>query len=367
MVDSRASSAASAVDSAPETPVAVLLPLPLAGAYNYAATEALRPGDFVVVPLGSREVAGVVWDGAAGGLARHRLRQVIARLAVPPLPEVSRRFVEWVADYTLSSPGAVLRMAMSVSSAFDRPRPIAAWRLAPGGGKATTLTTGRRRVLSLLADGPPRALREIAREAGVGVGVVKALAAAGWLAPATLPPPPAFARLDPRRQGPVLSKDQGAAAAELGEKIGAGYSATLLDGVTGAGKTEVYFEAIAAALGAGRQALALLPEIALGAEWLKRFAARFGARPAAWHSDLGQRERRLAWRAIATGEARVVVGARSALFLPYPELGLIVVDEEHDGAYKQEEGVIYQARDMAVVRARLSAIPIVLVSATPSL
>ena len=171
----------------------------------------------------------------------------------------------------------------------------------------------------------------------------------------------------------MLSPAQHAASAALRARLtkdgdtAPGFSVTLLDGVTGSGKTETYFEAIATALGTGRQVLVLLPEIALSAQWLARFAARFGAQPTEWHSELTAAQRRITWRAIAEGRARVVVGARSALFLPYPELGLIIVDEEHEGAFKQEEGVIYHARDMAVVRAQMSEIPLLLVSATPSL
>ncbi|MGH7037247.1 MAG: replication restart helicase PriA, partial [Stellaceae bacterium] len=146
-----------------------------------------------------------------------------------------------------------------------------------------------------------------------------------------------------------------------------GFGVTLLDGVTGAGKTDTYFAAVAATLAAGRQVLVLLPEIALGAQWLERFRARFGALPAQWHSEVSAAERRETWRAVAAGRAGAVVGARSALFLPFRDLGLIVVDEEHDSSYKQEDGVSYQARDMAVLRAALARIPIVLVSATPSL
>jgi primosomal protein N' (replication factor Y) len=173
---------------------------------------------------------------------------------------------------------------------------------------------------------------------------------------------------DWRRPGPSLEPAQAEAAAKLKATVReGGFSVTLIDGVTGAGKTEVYFEAIAAALGAGRQALVLLPEIALSPQWLQRFEQRFAVRPAVWHSDVPSAERRLAWRAVAEGKARLVVGARSALFLPYPELGLVVVDEEHESAFKQEDGVVYQARDMAVVRAHLGGFPIVLVSATPSL
>jgi primosomal protein N' (replication factor Y) len=220
-------------------------------------------------------------------------------------------------------------------------------------------------VLALLADGPPRAAAELAREAGVSPAVVKGLIDVGALLAvetrAPLPEP------DHALPGPALSPDQAHAAAELRLRIGAGFSVTVLDGVTGSGKTEVYFEAIAAALAAGRQVLVLLPEIALGAQWLDRFAQRFGAPPAQWHSDLPHAVRRRTWRAVAEGEARIVVGARSALFLPFPELGLIVVDEEHDASYKQEDGVVYHGRDMAVVRANLGEIPIVLVSATPSL
>jgi len=350
--------------------VSVLLPLPLAGPYDYRAdgAMALARGDFVVVPLGRRDVVGVVWGDGTGDVVESKLRDVVERLDAPPLPPVLCRFVEWVANYTMSPPGAVLRMAMSVPAALEPPRPIPAWRLPDELPAGLRVTPERRRVLELLRDGPPRPTSDLAREAGVGMGVVKSLAAAGALVPVSLPPPPAFDLPDCDRAGPVLSPPQSAAAAELTSKVTAGgFSVTALDGVTGAGKTEVYFEAVAAAVRGGRQALVLLPEIALGAQWLDRFTARFGVRPAQWHSDLTAAERRVAWRAIARGEARVVVGARSALFLPYPDLGVVIVDEEHDAAYKQEDGVVYQARDMAVVRARLTDIPIVLVSATPSL
>ncbi len=352
------------------TRISVLLPLPLAGPYDYRAdaATALSPGDFAVVPLGAREVVGVVWGEASGAVAAAKLRDVIARLDAPPLPPVLRRFVEWVAQYTMSPPGAVLRMTMSVPAALEPPQPMAAWMLVAPTPAGVRLTEERKRVLAVLADGPPRPMAELAREAGVSPSVVKALAGARAILAVELPPPPAFETPDPERTGPALSAPQATAAAELARKVAAeGFSVTVLDGVTGAGKTEVYFEAIAAALRGGRQALVLLPEIALGAQWLDRFTARFGVRPAQWHSDMTSAERRVAWRAVARGEARVIVGARSALFLPYPDLGLIVVDEEHDAAYKQEDGVIYQARDMAVVRTRLTDIPIVLVSATPSL
>jgi primosomal protein N' (replication factor Y) (superfamily II helicase) len=352
-------------DSPANQSLAVLLPLPLAGCYDYRGEDAM-PGDFVVVPLGKREQIGVVWGPGTGEIAEARLKTVIAKLDLPPLPEVCRRFIDRVAAYTLAPPGAVLRMAMSVSAALDPPRPLAAWRLASEPPDDARLTPARRRVLAVLADGPARPTAELAREAGVGTGVVKSMAEAGLLDAVALAPPPAFGLPDGARAGPDLSPDQRAAAEALIARAGEG-GVTVLDGVTGSGKTEVYFEAVASALRAGRQALVLLPEIALTGQWLERFEQRFGARPAEWHSDLTGVERRTAWRAIANGQARVVVGARSALFLPYPDLGLIVVDEEQEAAYKQEDGVAYQARDMAVLRGYLARIPVLLVSATPSL
>ncbi|MSP88644.1 MAG: primosomal protein N' [Alphaproteobacteria bacterium] len=363
-----------AATAAPER-VAVLLPLPLSGAYDYRVEPgmALDAGDFVAVPLGGREVIGVVWGPAAGDVAETKLKPVLARLDAPPMAESMRRFVMWIAHYTMSPPGAVLRMAMNTPAALAPLPPRIAYLRADGPVDALAaraglrLTPPRRRVLDLMEDGPSRAPGEIAREAGVGMGVVKALIAGGALVPIELPA--GRARVDPdwRRPPVALSEAQAAAADALRTKIPEGFSVTLLDGVTGAGKTEVYFEAIAAALARGHQALILLPEIALSAQWLERFERRFAVRPAEWHSDLTSAERRWTWRALAEGHARVVVGARSALFLPLPQLGLIVVDEEHDGAFKQEDGVVYQARDMAVVRAQLSHVPIILASATPSL
>jgi len=349
--------------------VSVLLPLPLAGAYDYRVPEGLAPvpGSFVTVPLGSREVTGVVWGDGEGDVAAAKLKDVIAVREAPPLPEATRTFVAWVADYTLSPPGSVLRMAMSVPAALDPPKPVVVYGKGPVPADLR-LTPARARVLAFLDDGPPLGAVDLAHEAGVGTSVVKGLAAAGALVAHPRAPPPPVPPPDPARPGPTLSKAQALAADDLCAKARAGgFSVTLLDGVTGAGKTEVYFEAVAAALAAGRQALVLLPEIALTPQLLGRFEARFGAPPAAWHSDLGQATRRATWRAVAEGTVRVVVGARSALFLPYPELGLIVVDEEHESAFKQEEGVIYHARDMAIVRARQGDIPAVLVSATPAL
>ncbi|MFZ2008359.1 MAG: primosomal protein N', partial [Stellaceae bacterium] len=232
-----------------------------------------------------------------------------------------------------------------------------------------TLTQARRRVLDLMREMPAETAAETARRAGVGAAVVRGIIAMGLAAEYLAPPAvPWIEAPDWRAAGPTLSPAQARAAKRIVERVeSGGFSVTVLDGVTGSGKTEAYFAAIAAALARGQQVLVLLPEIALSAQWLRRFRRRFGVNPAEWHSDIGQTQRRDTWRALADGRARVVVGARSALFLPLPELGLIIVDEEHDPSFKQEDGVCYQARDMAVLRASLAQIPIVLVSATPSL
>ncbi len=352
--------------------VRVMLPLPIeAGTYDYRVPKGLRPtpGSFVAVPLGGREVLGVVWDGEPDGdLPPSRLKDIIAVLDAPPMTESLRRFVEWVATYTLSPPGAVLRMAMSVPAALEPPTPQAGWRRADPMPEGTRLTPERRRVLDALEQEDIRSGTDLAATAGVSPGVVRGMADAGLLVPALLPRPSRFPRPDPGHPGPALSAAQAEVAAALRERVAERkFGVTLLAGVTGSGKTEVYLDAVAECLRQGRQALVLLPEISLSAQWLERFQRRFGVEPAVWHSEIGSRTRKLTWRAVAEGEVGVLVGARSALFLPFPDLGLIIVDEEHETAFKQEDGVVYHARDMAVVRARMAEAACVLVSATPSL
>ena len=368
--DREGGSASARPSTPPPATVAVLLPLPLDRAYDYAVPEELgadiAPGSFVRVPLGRVERIGVVWGEGKGDVEPARLKPVTAVLESPPMTEPLRHLIDWAADYTLAQRGAVLRMAMSVPAAVEPPPMRTAYRR--GQDEAPRMTEARRRVLALLQDGPPRTAAEIARNANVGTAVVRGLAALGAVEAVSVREVSVFGRPDTRRAGPILSDAQADAANALREAVAAReFSVTVLDGVTGAGKTEVYFEAVAAALDAGHQVVVMLPEIALSAQWLGRFRARFGVEPAVWHSELGTRQRRETWRAVAEGRTEVVVGARSALWLPFPSLGLIVVDEEHDAAFKQEDGVVYHARDMAVVRARLEGRPAVLVSATPSL
>jgi primosomal protein N' (replication factor Y) len=349
--------------------VPVLLPYPFAGPFDYAVppTAAYAPGDIVLVPLNRRQEAGVVWDEPSGPpVAASRLKPVTARLDVPPMPAALRRFIDWVAGYTLATQGEVLAMALRIN-ALSAPVAPPGWQLALHPPDAR-LTPARRRALAVMADRAPRTAGELARLADIGPSVIRGMADAGLLMPAPVPTPFPFGTPDANHCTPVLSPDQAAIAADLaGGVSGQKFGVTLLAGVTGSGKTEVYLEAVTACLAAGRQALILLPEIALSAQFLTRFERRFGTAPAVWHSDLSSRVRRITWRAVAQGHASVVVGARSALFLPFANLGLVVVDEEHETAFKQEDGVVYHARDMAVVRARFSDAPAILVSATPSL
>ncbi|SIT83586.1 primosomal protein N' [Pontibaca methylaminivorans] len=349
--------------------VGVLTAQPLDGVLDYRAPEGgCRRGDFVEVPLGPRKVIGVVWGAAAGGFDPARLRQVLRVLDVAPMREELRLFLERAAEYTLTPLPLMLRLATRAPGLGDPPSMRRVYR--PGPGRPGRMTDARARVIDAAAEhgGLAFTLHELARLAGVSPSVVKGLVASGALIEEDAPRDLPFPRLDPARPGKALTADQAAAAAALRTGIReGGYGTTLLKGVTGSGKTEVYLEAVAEALAQGRQALVLMPEIALTGEFLTRVEARFGARAAEWHSGVTMSERRRIWRMAGQGGVQLVVGARSALFLPFRDLGLVVVDEEHDGSYKQEEGVLYNARDMAVLRASICGARVVLASATPSL
>ncbi len=349
----------------------VLLPLALPAPYDYLVPRGVgvMPGQFVVAPLGTVEYLGVVWPRAEGEvppkIERNKLREILEVVDdVPPLPRVSLDFADWVAKYTLSSPGMVLRMMMSAGRAFDPPAPRYGVRLA--GGPPQRMTPARARVLEAAKNGLIWVKSSLAEAAGVSPGVIDGLVDSGALVAEPLPDWHAMP-LDTSLARAKLTKEQDAAARELLENTSHGFTVTLLDGVTGSGKTEVYFEAIAASLARGKQVLVLMPEIALTSQFIARCEERFGAKPAEWHSAVSAPLRGRVWRAVAENKAKLVVGARSALFLPFPDLGLIVVDEEHDQSYKQEERVTYQARDMAVLRGSLGSAPVVLSSATPSI
>jgi primosomal protein N' (replication factor Y) (superfamily II helicase) len=348
--------------------VEILLPVALDRTYTYRVPfgMSLQPGEVVRVALASRDTVGVVWEGDGGLPATsNRLRHVEEKIDAPPLRAEMRRFIEWVAGWTLTPRGMVMRMALR---APDPPEERMRLAYRATGAVPERLTPARQRVLDVLAAGPAVERRALAEAASVSPSVLDGLVDQGALEPIALPPAPVAPPPDPSFGETRLSADQERAAAELAQAVAARrFSATLLEGVTGAGKTEVYFEAIAEAVRSGRQALILLPEIALTGQFLDRFAERFGVRPAEWHSGVAAKKRTRLWHAVARGEAAVVAGARSALFLPFADLGLVIVDEEHDAAYKQEDGPRYNARDMAVVRARLSEAPAVLASATPSI
>ncbi len=349
--------------------IAVLTTQPLGRTLDYRAPEGgCHLGAFVEVPLGPRKVLGVVWGPGQGDYERSKIRQAYRVLDAAPMREEMCLFLKRAADYTLTPLPAMLRLATRAPGLSDPPSMRKIYRR--GSGEPDKMTAARRKVLAALAEYGDLAftLKELAEMADVGTSVVKGLVAQGAVVEEDSPRDLPFPRLDPSRPGKALTADQAAGAAQLAQAVRSErYGTTLLRGVTGSGKTEVYLEAVAAALTAGRQALVLLPEIALTAEFLTRVQERFGARPAEWHSGATMTERRRIFRMVGQGEAQLVIGARSALFLPYQNLGLIVVDEEHDTSYKQEEGVLYNARDMAVLRASICGAQVVLASATPSL
>ena len=347
--------------------VDVLVPVAVDTAYSYRvpAGLALAPGDFVEVPLGNRQATGIVWQvRPAPGAAN--LKEIIARRDLPPLGEPLRRLVDWIARWTLAPRGMVLRMGIRAPDSAGPEALRIGVRLA--GPPPERLTPARARVVAAAEGGMAHGKAALALLAGCSISVIDGLVDEGTLETVALPPQPTASEPDPDFAPVTLEPEQMVAALALAETLAENaFSVTLLEGVTGSGKTETYFEAVAAALRQGRQALILMPEIALTAQFLDRFAARFGARPAEWHSGVAARKRARVWRGVAEGEVKVVAGARSALFLPFRQLGLIVVDEEHEAAYKQEDGVAYHARDMAVVRGRLEAASIILASATPSI
>ena len=340
--------------------------------YRVPHGMAAAPGSIVLAPLGPRQLAGVVWEAerlsSAAEVGDNRLRNLVSVYDLPPIAAPLRRLIEWTADYYLAPLAAVLRMALASASALDDRRAVTEYRAKLGPNEVEfRLTPARVQALERIGE-RQGLIRELATIADVSDGVIRGLVKVGAIEAVEVTVDDGYPLPDPDHAPPTLSGAQRTAAAALVADVEArAFAPTLLDGVTGSGKTEVYFEAIAQALRDDRQTLVLLPEIALTEPFLRRFEARFGHQPVAWHSGLRQSQRRRAWRAIASGDARVTVGARSALFLPYRNLGLIVVDEAHETSFKQEDGVHYHARDVAVMRGRFEGCPVVLASATPAI
>ncbi|EEE45465.1 primosomal protein N' [Roseibium alexandrii] len=353
-----------------DTIASVLVPVavPVAYTYKVPAGQSVVPGTIVRVPLGTREVIGAVWDGEPDAAIDPNKLKSISHVygTTPPLDKDLRRFVDWVAGWTLGAPGMVVRMVLRSEEALEPEAPVPGVRRIEG-VEPERMTPARRRVLETMEDGFAWTKSGLAHAAGVSASVIDGLVQQEVLEIVSMPaaPPPPRPQIDYAQKD--LTPAQQAAAEKLSESFDKGAAVTLIDGVTGSGKTEVYFEAIAETLRRDKQALVLLPEIALTEQFLRRFEQRFGVYPAEWHSEITPKNRARVWRGVASGDVRVVIGARSSLFLPFKELGLIIVDEEHDAAFKQDDRVPYSARDMAVVRGHISRFPVVLASATPSI
>jgi primosomal protein N' (replication factor Y) len=349
--------------------ISVMTINPKLGILDYRVPDgvALAPGCVVMVPLGARVIAGVVWDevATAHSVDAAKLREVASVIDLPPFGAAVRRLIDWTADYYLAAPGAVLKMALASGVGLEAGHIVDQFRVT--GVQPAKSTPARARALEALS-GQVASVNQLAKTAGVSTSVIRGLIMAGALESVEGSGPQRAAQPKANFVQPLLSPEQAEAAEMLRALVkNTAFAPVLLNGVTGSGKTEVYFEAVAEALRHNKQILLLLPEIALTQPFLARFQQRFGAAPLVWHSNLTPAARRDAYRDIATGRAQIVIGARSALFLPYPHLGLIVVDEAHETSFKQDEGVAYHARDVAVMRARFEAIPVILATATPAL
>ncbi|MBI1327328.1 MAG: primosomal protein N', partial [Alphaproteobacteria bacterium] len=350
--------------SAPARQLSILVPLPVETGFTYLADEDYETGTFVSVPWGKTTVSGVVEGETQSDLPLAKLKSVLAPLPLPALPPLHLEFLKWVARYTMSPLGSVLKMTLSEPSIFKPAKKEIFYTLQNTDEK---IHPRYAKIIAYMEEHKKASRADIVQGTGASLSVLKTLTKKNILLElqeeATTQYP--CANLDADHNHPTLTESQKKALDIIHETKGT--KPILLDGVTGAGKTEVYFEAVAECLKRGQQALILAPEITLTNAFTDRFEKRFGGAPALWHSDLSHGVRRKTWLGVAQGKTQVIIGARSSLFLPYKNLGLIIIDEEHDNSYKQEEGVTYNARDMAIVRAHLASIPVILVSATPSL
>ena len=350
----------------------VLIPLPFNDVFDYSIDdEKLEIGQLVVVPFGREELVGVVWKiGKSANIDDKKIKKIRAVLSLPKISAVMMKFIQKTAEYNLAPLGLVLKMVLGQKTNQLPKQKVTLYKLGIKNEnlEGIRITESRKAVFDFLADGREAEKEEIILETGVSVGVINAMIKSGFLIKkeVLINENAEEQKINLTKQA-VLTDEQQHAADTLIKKVNNGFSATLLDGVTGSGKTEVYFEAIAQALALNKQVLVLVPEISLTSQWLKRFETRFGVVPYIWHSEVGVKDKALTWKAAALNKAKVIVGARSALFLPFADLGIIVVDESHDHSFKQESLVTYQGRDMAVLRAHLEKIPVILSTATPDL
>lgn len=345
--------------------VRVLLPVPLRDGFDYKTALPLAVGQMVTVPFGKRVLQGVVEGAGSDHLPYHKLKEVLSVIPDAQIPAALIKLVRWVANYTLSPAGAVLKMVYGGSEIPKQPKASFGYRI----GKKTdiSLSNKAKSALEIMSDGSTQDIKSICTAAQCTSAVVKNLEKLGLLVKTELPRT-VSKQPEPDFSVPLLTEPQATAVQSIVKAVQSHHHQTmLLDGVTGSGKTEVYCEAIASCLRQDQQAVVLMPEITLTTGMTDRFTKRFGVEPTVWHSAVSAGKRAAQWWEIMRGEAKLVIGARSALFLPYKNLGLIVVDEEHDASYKQEDGVVYNARDMAVLRGKLENCPVVLSSATPSL
>lgn len=346
--------------------VSILVSVAINQPYSYRVPHGLqvKRGSIVLVPLGTKKILGVVWGEPKDNKAHNRLRDIEHIYDCAPLSDELMQTIDWVANYTLASKGMLLRSVLRSKEALEQPKPIIAYQLA--GKKPAQLTKARNKVLKILADGMAHSKAALIKQAGISASVIDGLLKYGTIAKVEIPAPKAVNMPDPDFAPLVLSDEQKQALKQL-RQTKRGFAVTLLDGVTGGGKTEIFFERVADILRAQKQVLILLPEIALTHTFIERFTKRFGTKPAQWHSEMTKVQRSKIWRGVMDGSIRAVIGARSALFLPFSNLGLIVLDEEHDAAYKQSDGINYHARDMAVIRAKFANAKLILSSATPSI
>ena len=349
----------------------VLLPLPFDDVFDYTAEEELVLGQLVEVPFGREELVGVVWKkGQSANIDPKKIKQIKSVVQLPRLTAEMTAFIRKTAEYNLAPRGMVLKMVLGMKSNQLPKQKVTLYGLKIKNENldGIRITEARKAVFDFLDGGLEAEKEEIISATGASSGIITAMIKSGFLYKKdVLINEEAEEQKVNLNKTAALTEEQQAAADILVRKVGSGFSATLLDGVTGSGKTEVYFEAVAEALAQNKQVLVLVPEISLTSQWLRRFELRFGVTPFIWHSEGGVKDKAKTWKAVALNKAKVVVGARSALFLPFADLGIIVVDESHDHSFKQESLVTYQGRDMAVLRAHLEKIPVILSTATPDL